>query len=954
MPLLVFVALCVLAVAYQAARRPFLRRLAIRDATRRPSEAVLVIAGSLLGTALITGSLIVGDTLDSSIEATAFTQLGPVDEVVTLQDPSRAQELVDRLEARDDNGIDGVVSIVSAQASFATQGGGARLAEPDTQVIELDFDRGRDFGGDPAATGISGETPGRGEVVVGEDLASRLEVEVGERVSGFLYGSELDLEVTQILPRLGLAGYWTGLEGTSTNAFVAPGTLDDLMGRKTPRNAVPPATSVLVSNEGGVKEGASRSDAVAEVITEELGGDSVHVHRVKQETLDEAEAQGEEFGSLFLAIGSFAIIAGTLLLVNIFVMLAEERKSQLGMLRAVGMRRSFLVRAFIIEGTMYAVAASVVGALVGIGVGWAIVKLAAPIFGSFEDFALDLRFDFEAASLIQGFSQGLLGSLLTIALTSVRISRINIIRAIRDLPEPVDPTTRRRTRAFGIVVAALAGAWFVSSMSDGNAWAGAILGLPIAVYALVPVLSGFVGKRAAWITASTVGLGWGILGNGILGGTFFDAGEMFAFVLQGVLLTFSAVMLLSQLQENLGSFVRRVAARRLPVRLSVAYPLARRFRTGLTLGMFALVIFTMTFIAVLSNVFGGQIDTAVRKEGGFDVLATSSQSSPVNPVTLRDQEGVETVAGLLSGSALWTAGPVTEPQPWPASAIDRDFVAGGTPALSELDEEYASDEDAWDAILEDPTKVIVAAFFLQEGGGGPPSTIIEVGDRVRMIDPRTGEGRERTIVAFVENDWAFSGAYMSKNSMREVLGDLASPNRYYIKVEEGADEDAVARRLQGSFVENGLEADAIRSLIEDFLGANLQFFQLMQAYLALGLIVGIAGLGVVMIRAVRDRRREVGVLRALGFVPPQVRLAFVLESAFVAIEGILIGALLALVTASQLIATGEFGEDISFQVPWTDLAVVTSAALIASLLSTAWPAQQASRIPPATALRIAD
>ena len=42
-------------------------------------------------------------------------------------------------------------------------------------------------------------------------------------------------------------------------------------------------------------------------------------------------------GSLFLFIGSFSIIAGILLLVNVFVMLAEERKSQLGMLHAVGL-----------------------------------------------------------------------------------------------------------------------------------------------------------------------------------------------------------------------------------------------------------------------------------------------------------------------------------------------------------------------------------------------------------------------------------------------------------------------------------------------------------------------------------------------------------------------------------------------------------------------------------------
>ena len=89
----------------------------------------------------------------------------------------------------------------------------------------------------------------------------------------------------------------------------------------------------------------------------------------KQELLEQAEAIGGEFGSLFLFIGSFAIIAGVMLLVNVFVMLAEERKRELGMLRAVGMRRGRLVRGFVIEGTVYALVASALGLVAGLGVG---------------------------------------------------------------------------------------------------------------------------------------------------------------------------------------------------------------------------------------------------------------------------------------------------------------------------------------------------------------------------------------------------------------------------------------------------------------------------------------------------------------------------------------------------------------------------------------------------------
>ena len=61
-----------------------LRRLALRNVARRPRETMLVILGSLLGTAIMTGSFVVGDTFTSSIRRGAFEQLGPIDEVVSV------------------------------------------------------------------------------------------------------------------------------------------------------------------------------------------------------------------------------------------------------------------------------------------------------------------------------------------------------------------------------------------------------------------------------------------------------------------------------------------------------------------------------------------------------------------------------------------------------------------------------------------------------------------------------------------------------------------------------------------------------------------------------------------------------------------------------------------------------------------------------------------------------
>lgn len=947
----IIVGVVFLAVFVIAAMQPMLRRLGFRDATRRPRETALVIAGSLLGTALITGSFIVGDTLDSSIRSAVRNQLGPIDEIVEVPDAEVAGRLEQGIADLNDPRIDGVVSLVSAEASFSSDASGDPLAEPEGRMLELDFDGGRNFGSDPAITGIEGATPTGDGAVLGVDLAERLGVGAGDEVTAFLYGKELTLRVTGLLPRTGIAGFWLGFESTSPNAFVAPGTIADLA-TDAPGGSNPPTTTVLVSNRGGVEDSGDGSVAVKGLIEDEIGSTGLRVEEVKRRGLDNADEQGKQFGELFLGIGSFAIIAGILLLVNIFVMLAEERKSQLGMLRAVGMKRSHLVRAFVIEGAIYAFLSSLAGAALGIGVGWAIVKLAAPIFGGFGDFSLDLIFHFDPESLITGFCAGALISMATIFFTSLRISRINIIRAIRDLPEPKVYRARTRTVIIGCVLAAFIGVMFVSSIGKQEAWALLIAGPPLVLFALLPLTSRLMSRRIAVLAVAILALLWGIFGDSLVGGSFFESGDIFAFVIQGTLLTFSAVVVATQTQENLEGVIRRVSARSLPLRLSVAYPLAHRGRTGLTLGMFALVIFTMTFISVLSNVFGGQVDTAVAKETGFDVLATSSDTNPPSESALESFDGVEEVAALRFGAVLVRTDGLDEPVIWTTSAIDQEFVDGGPPLLTEKLEGLSEDE-VWHELLDDPTTIVVPTFFLQTGGG-PPASVVEMGDTVGLIDPVTGKEVSRTIIGEVENDFAFSGSYVSYGSIDELLGAKATASRFYIEVDDNASENDVAKRLQGELVSNGVEAESFRSRVEDFQQSNLQFFQLMQSYLALGLVVGIAGLGVVMVRAVRERRRDIGVLRALGFVPRQVRRAFVLESGFVALQGILIGAALALVTAKQLVGTGEFGEDIAFTVPWGQLVILTGVALVASLLATAWPAQEASKIPPAVALRVAD
>ncbi|MEA2461404.1 MAG: putative transport system permease protein, partial [Actinomycetota bacterium] len=510
----VLVALAFGVVFYQMIRRPDLRRLAVRDTARRRGETILVIVGSLLGTAIMTGSFIVGDTLDASIRATATTHLGPIDEFIVDPDPQRAAQIQEQITSIDDRRIDGVTSLVRAPAAFSIQEEGEPRAEPSGQMVELDLETAADFGGDPVATGVSGGTPAPGETVINQDLADSLSVVAGDEITASLFGRRVQLTVDRVLPTNGLAGFWTGQESNTPNAFVEPGTLASLTQGGVPEGAVPPTTTVLISNRGGVEDGAPLTNQVNGLIRTAVGDDpSIRVETVKQDALDVAKESGDQFSQLFFSIGSFAVIAGILLLVQIFVMLSEERKGQLGMLRAVGMRRSDLVRSFYMQGGLYALPAGLLGAALGIGVGWAIIKVAAKIFAGGGDFSLDLTFSLEPGSLLTGFCLGALISLITVLFTSVRISRINIIRAIRDLPEPTRSKAKLRTLIIGVLVALVGAMSFAAGLSSTDAWPGILLGPPLVLFGLLPTMSRFLPRRPTVIFVAAASLAWGVLGD---------------------------------------------------------------------------------------------------------------------------------------------------------------------------------------------------------------------------------------------------------------------------------------------------------------------------------------------------------------------------------------------------------------------------------------------------------
>jgi putative ABC transport system permease protein len=124
--------------------------------------------------------------------------------------------------------------------------------------------------------------------------------------------------------------------------------------------------------------------------------------------------------------------------------------------------------------------------------------------------------------------------------------------------------------------------------------------------------------------------------------------------------------------------------------------------------------------------------------------------------------------------------------------------------------------------------------------------------------------------------------------------------------------------------------------------------------MGLGLIVGVAALGVISARAVVERRQHIGVLRAIGFRRRMVQLAFLFESSFIALTAIVVGTVLGLLLAWEIVLDSReqpsWG-DLELVVPWLNLGLVFLIVYAVALLTTLAPALRASRIAPAEALR---
>jgi putative ABC transport system permease protein len=229
--------------------------------------------------------------------------------------------------------------------------------------------------------------------------------------------------------------------------------------------------------------------------------------------------------------------------------------------------------------------------------------------------------------------------------------------------------------------------------------------------------------------------------------------------------------------------------------------------------------------------------------------------------------------------------------------------------------------------------------------------------RVEVRDPRTGTTRTLTVIGVLADTVPqdMPGIWTSEETATALFGGRAELTIHHIALAPGVDPEAAAAALERSFLANGMEAKSSRDRLHETIGPSYTLNWLLLGFMGLGLVVGVAALGVISARSVVERRQQIGVLRAIGFQRGMVQLAFLLEATFIAVTSIVVGSALGLTVARNVIADSadqpSYQGALHFAAPWGHLALVFVAVLAAALLTTLAPAARASRVHPAEALR---
>jgi putative ABC transport system permease protein len=920
---LVYAALLVLAI-----RRPLLARLALREAVRRPWQSAVVVLGLMVGTVAIFATQVLGDSFLESSTRTAYLAWGRVDLVAAdggrFFDPALASGL-------------------AADPGLRSAGAGVQAGvEMPSSVVDLDRRNAKGLvmlvGFDPATQAAFGSYRlTDGKTTLGQDLAPN-DVLISVSLADALQARPGDLLRVAVDPQQALELRVAGIaEAEGPGAYTLRPALFSPLANLGPLIGDQGINVIRLAAPGEGQAELDRAHELAPLVRLALeampGGPNLNVREAKGEEVNALVKRAEEDKSIFTGLSLFVALTGAALVVNLGLALAEERRPRHAVLRALGLSRAGMITLSVLEGGLYSLAAAVAALLPGAVVGLTLaqqfeggnVLYSEPLDGRVGLLLSPIR----PGSVGISIAIGALIVLATLFATSVRSSRMQISSAIKNLPEPTVRQKRSIWRSALLSGLGLGSLAAVVAGSQPVRLAGGV-GLVIMAAALV---GGRISDRLrATITGAALAL-WAVV---MVAGRTTISGEFQMLGLGALVAVFGLSLIVASNLHVLEIPAGRLrGGARATLRPSLAYLTRRPLRAGLGTGAFAVVLALITLTAVLIPTFVGFVASG---QNEFDIRVDAPTTPGLSlPDSVRPQIMREIAMSTrpYRGDVSLSSGALQKDQYVPLYALSLTQLAAGPFQLASRDSRFKSDGEVWQALAEDPHLVITPTYQT-------------LGTTLTLAGP---DGPVQFHVVGAPKTLGLAGLVGSEAAMAP-FATLPVGTTILAKTAHGADPTAVARQIEREVFNQGADTTTLKEMMDTAAAGTRAFIDYIRLVMGLGLLVGVVSLGILALRAVIERRRSIGVLRALGYRPGQVLAGIVSEGLVTATCGALVGIAVGVVMAALIIPLVLPGAPL--EIDASTLALVVGLIYLSVLAVTIPPALRAARLPAVEALRLDD
>lgn len=538
-----------------------------------------------------------------------------------------------------------------------------------------------------------------------------------------------------------------------------------------------------------------------------------------------------DFGQLFAGFSFFLIIAAAALTGMLFTFSIEQRATEAGLLLAVGWTARDTRRLFFKEGLLLAVIGSVLGTGLAALYTQTVLRALSGVWGGATG-GTSFLFAPSFATACIGVVSGIIVAMLAMWLASRRLFKME-------------------------AAALLAGA----AQSDS---ADAMSARPTLLQRTGLVLQWFsvLAAAAALIAAPKNPILFFLVGFLLLGG--------------GLAFCFRRLRVIAASTSDLpssGALAERNISR-------------RKGRTLATIGVLASGVF---MVVAVDSFRKGPLDDPSRRESGTGGFTLIGESSSAIYEDLNSQRGREQYAlddRLLEGTKIVQ---VRVRAGDDASCLNLNRAVQprlvGLP-MAELNGRFdAAQRAEWQTLL---SKSGNGAAALVDANTLQWAMQKKIGDRIEYQDDR-GNPLPITIAGSFPASILQGMVIVDEATFTAKFPNNAGYNLFLIQCPQEKAEK-VREHLTKQLGDRGLEIVPTSKRLADFNAVENTYLSIFQILGGLGMLLGSAGLGIVVARNVLERRREFGLLEAVGFTPKQLRSLVFAEHRWLILFAVGIGA----------------------------------------------------------------